>query len=105
MQHLLGFKGKDVFNMNSVEGTLMITSIGLRSNAEWHWNPGPKRPNVSLRSLLSDMFSGTSCERFEEGYPQLTHSGVPISTGDIKFDLEQIATKTFMFLSICLWSK
>ena len=26
------------------------------------------------------------------------------STGDIKFDLEQIATEAFMFLSICLWS-
>ena len=29
MQRLLGFKGKDIFNMDSTDGTLMITSIGL----------------------------------------------------------------------------
>ena len=30
MERLLGFKGKDIFDMDSTEGTLMITSIGLR---------------------------------------------------------------------------
>ena len=29
MQRLSGFKGKDIFNMDSTEGTLMMTSIGL----------------------------------------------------------------------------
>ena len=29
MQRLSGFKGKDIFNMDSTEETLMITSIGL----------------------------------------------------------------------------
>ena len=29
MKGLSGFKGRDMFNMDSTEGTLMITSIGL----------------------------------------------------------------------------
>ena len=27
MQHISGFKGKDIFNMDSTEGTLMITIL------------------------------------------------------------------------------
>ena len=61
--------------MDSTEGPLMITSIGLGPSTEWHRSPGHERLNLSLRSLLSNIFSGTSCESFEEGYSQLTDSG------------------------------
>ena len=38
MQRLSGFKGKDVFNVDSTEGTLMITLIGL---SRLSLRPGP----------------------------------------------------------------
>ena len=38
MQRLSGFKGEDIFDMDSTEGTLMITLIGL----SWlSLRPGP----------------------------------------------------------------
>ena len=75
MQRLSGFKGKDIFNMDSTEGTSMITSIGLSRLSLRPWpvpsNTEVPNPNLSLRSLLSDIFSRTSSESFEEGYNQL----------------------------------
>ena len=70
----LGFKRKDIFDMDWTEGTLMITvlmilaslALGLRQ----YPNSGVPNPK-GLRSLLTDIFSGTSCECFEEGYSQL----------------------------------
>ena len=83
MQHLLGFNGKDIFNMDSTGGTLMTTSVGLsqlrpRPVPNGIGSPRPERPSLSLPSLLSNIFSGRSCESFEEGYSQLTHSGIQI---------------------------
>ena len=69
-------KGHLYSTMSLTEGTLMITSIGLsrfslRPRSALESSPEHERANLSLQSLLSDIFSGTSCERFEEGYSQL----------------------------------
>ena len=45
---------------------LASLALGLRQ----YPNTGVPNPK-GLRSLLTDIFSGTSCERFEEGYSQL----------------------------------
>ena len=77
MQRLSGrIQRKRYFNMDSTEGTLIITVLinwlmilaslvlGLRQNSGV--------PNTKgLRSLLTDIFSGTSCEYFDERYSQL----------------------------------
>ena len=81
--------------MDSTEGALMITSIGLsrlRPRPVPYWSPGPERPNLSLQFLLSDIFSGTSGESFEEGYSQLTHSEILIRS-TTKSTLRQKAVK------------
>ena len=79
MQRLSGFKGKDIFNMNSKEGSQSyqliddLSQLSLRPMPvpKYEWSPEPERPDPSLPSLLTDIFSGTSCESFDEGYSHL----------------------------------
>ena len=46
--------------------SLALAALGLRQ----YPNSGVPNPK-GLQSLLTDIFSGTSCECFEEGYSQL----------------------------------
>ena len=78
--------------MGSTEGTLVITSMGISRRRPRLVTNGPERPNLGLRSLLSDIFSGTSCESFEEGYSQLTYSGIHIHS-TMKLTVRQKAVK------------
>ena len=65
--------------------------------AQHHIYPNPEQSGRSERKKIR-IFS-----KFDFG--KLVLTVCVYSTGDTQFDLEQIATEAFMFLSICLWSK
>ena len=60
---LYGFNGR---NINDHSLNLMILALGLRQ----YPNSGVPNPK-GLQSLLTDIFSGTGCQCFEEGYREL----------------------------------